>query len=256
MMALTPVALNSVAVIGAGCGDVAVGVGATLVEIACDRPDLVVHALVLTGGGTEQEIEEKNAFAVVSLGRHPIDGGRPSRRPAPGPAEASQETSVRVSARLRTGHRVRSTQQRPRENHRFLAELIPAEFREHLVLGYEILRSDSDLLNPSLYLPIPTETAHEKARLLASAIRPKRAADGLTKRCSSGLMRVRGVQCRARYAEAFAVEKAVSDFGPISRSTSAVDAERICRQMTDSGPMNARVRVCLNVIRGMTDAIR
>jgi hypothetical protein len=28
-----------------------------------------------------------------------------------------------------------------------------------------------------------------------------------------GLMRVRGVQCKARYAEAFAVGNAVSDFG-------------------------------------------
>jgi LmbE family N-acetylglucosaminyl deacetylase len=63
MMALTPVNLRSVAVIAAGCDDIAVGAGATLIEIAREKPDLVVHALVLTGGGTEREVEEKNALA-------------------------------------------------------------------------------------------------------------------------------------------------------------------------------------------------
>jgi hypothetical protein len=62
MVALTPVSLNSVAVVGVSCGDIAVGAGATLSEIACGKPDLVVHALALTGGSTDREIEEKNAF--------------------------------------------------------------------------------------------------------------------------------------------------------------------------------------------------
>jgi hypothetical protein len=65
MMALTPVNLRSVALVAAGCDDIAIGAGATLIEIARDKPDLVVHAQVLTGGGTEREVEEKNAFAAL-----------------------------------------------------------------------------------------------------------------------------------------------------------------------------------------------
>src|ERR1700742_2547764 len=65
MMALTPVSLSSVAVIGARCDDIATGAGAALIEIARDTPDLVVHALILAGGGTEREVEEKNAFAAL-----------------------------------------------------------------------------------------------------------------------------------------------------------------------------------------------
>ena len=65
MMALTPVSLNSMAVIGAHCDDIAIGAGATLIEIVRGNPDLVVHALVLTGGGTDLEVEEKNAFAAL-----------------------------------------------------------------------------------------------------------------------------------------------------------------------------------------------
>ena len=43
-----------------------------------------------------------------------------------------------------------------------LSELIPTEFRDHPVFGYEILAWESELPNPSLYLPIPIETAREK----------------------------------------------------------------------------------------------
>ena len=41
MMALTPINLRSVAVIAASCDDIAIGAGATLIEIARDKPDLV-----------------------------------------------------------------------------------------------------------------------------------------------------------------------------------------------------------------------
>jgi LmbE family N-acetylglucosaminyl deacetylase len=65
MISLTPVSLNSVAVIGAHCDDIAIGAGATLMEIVRDKPDVVVHALVLTGGGTEREVEEKDALPAI-----------------------------------------------------------------------------------------------------------------------------------------------------------------------------------------------
>jgi hypothetical protein len=215
MLALTPFDLGAVAVIGASCGDIAVGVGATLMEIASDKPDLVVHALVLTGGGTDREVEEKNAFitlcpsADVRLTVADLPGGQ------------LQDHRRRVKQLLSDFRRdcepdmVFGPPSSDRdEDHRFLAELIPTEFRDHLVLGYEVLAPDSDLPNPSLYLPIPTETAHEKARLLTQCYPSQSRRLWFDEEAFVGLMRVRGVQCRARYAEAFAVENAVSDFGP------------------------------------------
>jgi LmbE family N-acetylglucosaminyl deacetylase len=214
MLALTPVDLNSVAVIGASCGDIAVGVGATLMEIASDKPDLVVHALVLTGGGTEREVEEKNAFitfcpsADVRLTVADLPGGQ------------LQDHRKQVKQLLSEFRRdcepdmVFGPHSSDRDDdHRFLAELIPTEFRDHLILGYEVLQSDSDLLHPSLYLPIPTETAHMKARLLTQCYPSQSRRRWFDDEAFVGLMRVRGVQCKARYAEAFAVEKAGSDFG-------------------------------------------
>ena len=214
MLALTPVDLNSVAVVGASCGDIAVGAGATLMEIASDKPDLVVHALVLTGAGTEREVEEKNAFITL------CPSADVRLTVADLPAGEIRDHRRQVRQLLSDFRRdcepdiVFGPHSSDRdEEHRFLAELIPTEFRDHLVLGYEVLQADSDLLNPSLYLPIPTETAHQKARLVTQCYPSQSRRLWFDDEAFVGLMRVRGVQCKARYAEAFAVEKAMSDFG-------------------------------------------
>jgi LmbE family N-acetylglucosaminyl deacetylase len=212
MMALTPVSLRSVVVIGARCDDIATGAGATLIEIARDTPDLVVHALVLTGGGTEREVEEKNAFAAlcpatdVRLTVADLPGGQLSRhrgRVEKLLAEFRQDCEPDIVFGPHCGDQDQDRQ--------LLAELIPTEFRDHPVLGYEILAWESDLPNPSLYLPIPIATAREKTRLLAQCY-PSRSGRGSSDdEALLGLMRVRGVQCRARYAEAFTVQEAVWD---------------------------------------------
>jgi LmbE family N-acetylglucosaminyl deacetylase len=214
MMALTPVNLRSVAVIAAGCDDIAVGAGATLIEIARDKPDLVVHALVLTGGGTEREVEEKNAFAAlcpatdVRLTVADLPSGRLLHhweRVRNLLAEFRQDCEPDMVFGPHSGDHD--------PDHRLLADLIPTEFRDHPVLGYEILTWESALPNPSLYLPIPVATAHEKARLLAQCYPSKAGRGWFDDEAFLGLMRVRGVQSRARYAEAFTVEKSVLDSG-------------------------------------------
>jgi len=218
MLALTLVDLNSVAVIGATCGDIAVGAGATLMQIASDKPGLVVHALVLTGGGTEREVEEKNAFITLC----PAADVRLTVADLP-----------QLHGNWRRAHQVLASFRRdcepdmvfgPHSGDRYddrglLVELIATEFREHLLLGYEVLEPDSDLLNPSLYLPIPTQTANDKARLVTQCYPSRSPRKWFDDEALLGLMRVRGVQCKARYAEAFAVEKA----GPDSESDYSVN---------------------------------
>jgi LmbE family N-acetylglucosaminyl deacetylase len=95
------------------------------------------------------------------------------------------------------------------QDHHLVAELITTEFPDHLVLGYDILEWESDLPNPALYLPIPNETAHEKTRMLAQCYPSRTGRGWFDDEVFLGLMRIRGVQCRARYAEAFTAETAV-----------------------------------------------
>jgi LmbE family N-acetylglucosaminyl deacetylase len=210
MIPLTTGGINSIAAIGAHCDDIVIGAGATLLQIAHHNPDVVVHALVLTGAGTEREAEEKNAFAelfghadvrltVADLpdGRLPDHWGAVKRHIAEFRRQC--EPDLVIGPQRHDYH----------QDHRLVAELIPTEFRAHLVLGYEILKWESDLLNPTLYVDIPAEMAHQKAKLLAHCYPSQAGRDWFDDEAFLGLMRVRGVQCRARYAEAFIGEKAV-----------------------------------------------
>lgn len=206
---------NSIAVIAAHCDDIMIGAGATLLQIACHNPGLVVHALVLTGAGTEREVEEKNAFAalfpqadvrltVADLpdGHLPDHWGLVKNHVAE--FRRSCEPDLVLGPQRDDYH----------QDHRLLAELIPTEFRAHLVMGYEILKWESDLPNPTIYVPVPDEVARHKTTLLAQCYPSQSGRDWFDDEAFLGLMRIRGVQCRSRYAEAFVIEKAVLALSP------------------------------------------
>jgi LmbE family N-acetylglucosaminyl deacetylase len=204
--------ITSVAVVGAHCDDVAMGAGATLMEIVRRRPGVVVNALVLTGGGTEREVEEKDAFAamcgiaevrltVADLPHGRLSQHRPEVKSRLAEFRAGCEPDV-VFAPQRADYD---------QDHRVVAGLTPTEFRDHLVLGYEILKWAADLASPSFYLPIPTATAWRKTALLRDCYPSQLEHDWFDDDAFLGLMRVRGVQCRNRYAEAFLMEEGAAE---------------------------------------------
>ena len=52
MMPLSTGELTEIAVVGAHCDDIAIGMGGTLLTLARNCPGLRVRGLVLSGGGT------------------------------------------------------------------------------------------------------------------------------------------------------------------------------------------------------------
>jgi LmbE family N-acetylglucosaminyl deacetylase len=175
---------------------------------------MVVHALVLTGGGTEREVEEKKAFAAlcgpaevrltvadIPDGRLPEHWGEVKQRLA----DFRQSCDPDVVFGPHRGDR--------HQDHRLLAEMIPTEFRSHLTLGYEIVKWESDLPDPTVYQPIPTATAMRKVRLLHECYASQAGRHWFDEEAFLALMRLRGVQCHNRYAEAFVTEKTVIHFG-------------------------------------------
>jgi LmbE family N-acetylglucosaminyl deacetylase len=100
------------------------------------------------------------------------------------------------------------------QDHRLLAELLPTEFRDHLVLGYEVLKWEADTPCPTIFHPIDIDVAEDKARLLLKHYPSQANHDWFDEQAFLGLSRLRGVQCRSRHAEAFVVEKATITFEP------------------------------------------
>lgn len=205
---------TEIAVLGAHCDDIAIGMGATLLTLARAVPGLKVRALVLTGAGTPREAEERAALAAfcpdadIEATVLDIPDGRT-------PAHWNRIKDELKAFRATCDTRLVFTTQRhdAHQDHRLLAELTPTEFRNHLVLGYEILKWETDTPQPTMFHPVDTAVAEEKSRLLHEHYPSQVDHDWFDEQSFLGLSRLRGVQCRSPHAEAFVIEKAVVTFG-------------------------------------------
>jgi LmbE family N-acetylglucosaminyl deacetylase len=97
------------------------------------------------------------------------------------------------------------------QDHRVISDLTWNTFRDQLILEYEIPKWDGDLGEPNCYVPVSKRVAVRKARALVSVFGTQRAKDWFSEETFLGLMRLRGIECRATdgYAEAFTARKAV-----------------------------------------------
>lgn len=214
MRELSTSGVDEIAVVGAHCDDIAIGMGGTLLALSADRPGLRVHALVLTGGGTERESEERAALdafcpgATVQVTVSDIPDGCT-------PAHWQQVKSALHDFRQSCDPDLVFGPQRhdAHQDHRLLAELLPTEFRDHLILGYEILKWETDTPQPNLFHPLPHGVAEKKAQLLGKHYPSQAMHDWFDEEAFLGLSRLRGVQCRSRHAEAFTGEKMSLRFG-------------------------------------------
>lgn len=186
----------------------------TLLTLCLARPGIRVDALVLSGGGSEREQEEQAALAafcpgadlrltVLKLpdGRMPVHWDEAKA--------AVEELRERTEPDLILAPRADDAHQ----DHRGLAQLIPTAFRDHLVLGYEIVKWDGDLGRMAAYQPLAPEIAERKVRLLQEHYPSQRHRPWYDREAFLGLARIRGIESHVRYAEAFAVTKLTLDLG-------------------------------------------
>ncbi|MEV0381960.1 PIG-L deacetylase family protein [Nonomuraea sp. NPDC050643] len=212
MIGLRPARLDGVVALGAHCDDIAIGAGASLRTLCSARPGLRVDALVLSGAGTEREQEERAALAAFCPGADlrlsvlKLPDGRL-------PAHWDEAKAALEDLRAQTSPDVIFAPWAgdAHQDHRGLARLVPTVWRDHLALGYEIVKWDGDLGRPSVYQPLEDETAETKVRLLQEHYPSQRHRPWYDREAFLGLARIRGIECGARYAEAFHVNKLIID---------------------------------------------
>ncbi|MGH6636565.1 MAG: PIG-L deacetylase family protein, partial [Gammaproteobacteria bacterium] len=95
------------------------------------------------------------------------------------------------------------------QDHRIIADLTWNTFRDHLIVEYEIPKYDGGLGSPNLFIPISQALAQRKVEGLMRYFASQRNKRWFTEDTFYGLMRLRGVECNASYAEAFYCRKAV-----------------------------------------------
>jgi LmbE family N-acetylglucosaminyl deacetylase len=205
MKALGLPALTSLVLLGAHCDDIAIGAGATVLALCRANPGLDVHALVLSGGGTPREAEERAALAAFCPGTSPevtvldVPDGR-----LPTHWERAKEE---LEAFRRSGSDpdlvLAPSRHDDHQDHRGLALLAPTVFRDHLILGYEILKTDPDLAQPAVLVGLDGDAVAEKSRLLHEHYPSQVDRAWFDDEMFRGLARIRGVQAGTRYAEGF-----------------------------------------------------
>jgi LmbE family N-acetylglucosaminyl deacetylase len=93
------------------------------------------------------------------------------------------------------------------QDHRLLCELTWNTFRDDLILEYEIPKWDGDLGRPNLYIPVDKTVLDRKVSLLERHFSSQRSKDWFDEETFRGLARIRGIECRTQYAEAFWARK-------------------------------------------------
>ena len=197
----------SVLAIGAHPDDIEIGAGGLLLQLA-GRP-LRVRYVVLSGTAERHQEARVAARAFVpdadlAVNLHQLPEGR-----LPGVWAAVKDTLERLARSCSPDVILAPSADDAHQDHRTIAEIVPTVFRDQLYLAYEIPKWDGDLRRPSMYVPLPEPTVRRKVELLHKCFPSQHGRDWWDDEVFLGLARLRGMECRARYAEAFECTKSL-----------------------------------------------
>jgi LmbE family N-acetylglucosaminyl deacetylase len=194
--------------LGAHPDDIEIGCGATLLTMAAAHP---VCATMLIMTGTDQRRAEASASAPEFLPGARVDvhvAGFPDGR-LPAHWNAVKQSLEDMAATIRPQLVLAPRPDDAHQDHRLLGELVSTVWRDALVLHYEIPKWDGDIGKVTHYVAITDEVAARKIALLDKCFPSQNGRDWWHTETFLSLMRLRGIECRARFAEGFAVSKVV-----------------------------------------------
>ena len=197
----------SLLAVGAHPDDIEIGAGGLLLQLAA-RP-LQARYVLLTG--TEERQAESRAAAAAFLPGADLTvelSQLPEGR-LPAAWAQAKEVLEQVARSCTPDVILAPSVSDAHQDHRTIAEIMPTVFRDQLCLSYEIPKWDGDLGRPSLYVPLSPETARRKVELLHKCYPSQHGRDWWDDEVFLGLARLRGMECRAPYAEAFGCAKSV-----------------------------------------------
>ena len=191
--------------------DIEIAAGGTLLALA-ERGDVEGHWLTLTGSPERRAEAKSAARAFLPDSQSSFHAFPDGRLPAHWNevkdilhdfAAALPDADLVLAPRMDDAH----------QDHRLLGTMAPTVWRDALVLHYEIPKWDGDLGRANCYVPISPELGQRKVSLLNEHYRSQHDRDWWDDETFLALMRIRGMECRSRYAEAFQATKAVLSIG-------------------------------------------
>jgi LmbE family N-acetylglucosaminyl deacetylase len=207
----------SVLALGAHPDDIEIGAGGLLLELA--RHALQARYVVLTGTAERQQ-EARNAArafmpgAEIAVELYDLPDGR-----FPAEWDNVKEILEGVARTCSPDLVIAPSPEDAHQDHRVIGELVPTVFRNQLVLAYEIPKWDGDMSRPWVHVPLSASVARRKVELLHKCFPSQIHRDWWDDEVFLGLARLRGIECRAPYAEAFGCTKSVIVPGMLGTAT-------------------------------------
>jgi LmbE family N-acetylglucosaminyl deacetylase len=187
--------------IGAHPDDIEIGCGGTLLTLA-ERGTTRFTSLVLTGA-QPREAESRKALDELAPGVEAhfahLDDGR-----LPAQWRETKEALESLARDSRAPHLVLAPRRDDaHQDHALVGQLVTTVWRDSFVLHYEVPKWDGDLSSPTTFVPLTIDVARRKVDVLNACFSSQVERDWWDDETFLGLMRLRGVECRSRYAEAF-----------------------------------------------------
>jgi len=210
-------AIREVLCLGAHSDDIEIGCGGAILELAAAHPGLRVTWVVFSGNatrGAEARLAARRFLRDTESSRVVVRKQRDGFFPA-------QMTEIKEFfeqlKRTSTPDLIFTHYRHDRhQDHRTISDLTWNTFRNHLVLEYEIPKYDGDLGTPNVFVPVSRKAARRKVNDVCSIFKSQVGQHWFTPDLFLGLMRVRGIECCAEFAEAFYSRKAVLDTGGLT----------------------------------------
>ena len=196
--------------LGAHSDDIEIGCGGTLLKLAAQRPDLEVVWVVFSASGAralEARRSARDFLQGVARKRILVRQFRMSYFPFEG--ARLKDYCERLKGVTEPDVVFTHYRDDRHQDHRVLSDLAWNTFRHHLILEYEIPKYDGDLGTPNAFVPLSDDISQQKVRLLMRHFQTQSNKHWFTEDLFYALMRLRGMECGVRRAEAFHCRKIV-----------------------------------------------
>jgi LmbE family N-acetylglucosaminyl deacetylase len=196
--------------LGAHADDIEIGCGGTLMRLAAEVPGLKVRWEVFSGSAV-RKAEARRSARQFLRGASTSKVGVASFRESFFPEQwaSIKHRLERIANDFQPDVVFTHHREDRHQDHRVLSELAWNTFRNHLILEYEIPKYEGDLALPNAFVKIPKEVVARKVDALMDCFQSQRDKHWFAEETFRGLMRIRGVECAATYAEAFHCRKLV-----------------------------------------------
>jgi LmbE family N-acetylglucosaminyl deacetylase len=191
--------------VGAHCDDIEIGCAGTLLSLQQELPGSLFDWVVLSGSA-DRQVETRRAMNLLlkPAQRGGLWFGDFTDASLPGSYDRLKEF---FSGLQKLDPDVIFCHERTdaHQDHRIVSEMVWGAFRDHVILEYEIPKWDGGLATPNVYVPLTTGQVRRKVAVLMKAFGSQRSRDWFSPSTFEGLLRLRGIECRAPsgYAEGF-----------------------------------------------------